>query len=150
MNFFTIFAHGESFDVDAFLSKTSLTFDHIWHRGDLRDHPFVKSKHPTSGVEIVLGDGLTIPFLKQERIAIDYIKDNKEDLKYIGMFPGVKTFILGLQYRLEIAENINGFCMGPSEILMQLALEIGFYPNYYVTIDRNESSVKKRIRRLKS
>lgn len=151
MNHFTIFAHGESFDVDSFLSETSLVMNHVWRRNDRRRHPFVDSKYLTSGIEIELGDGFIIPFLEQERIAIKYIKANKNELRIIGTFPGVNTFILGLQYILKVDSNIVGFSMGPSAELMKIALEIGLIPNYYVTIDHSrELPLKKKTRILEN
>jgi hypothetical protein len=41
----------------------------------------MESKHETSGVEIVLGDGRVIPLREQERIAIEYLSSHREDLR---------------------------------------------------------------------
>jgi hypothetical protein len=136
MNEFRLFAHGETFDVDAFLASTTLRPDHVWRRGDLRPCSCVESRHPTSGVEFVLGDGLKVPFLQQEGIAIAYLKAHRDELRALGRFPGADTFILGLQYHMELKENVIGFSLGPSATLMRYCLEIGVRPVYYVALDR--------------
>jgi len=136
MNEFRLFAHGEAFDVDAFLSSTALRPDYVWRRGDQRRYACVESRHPTSGVEFVLGDGLTVPYLKQEGIAVTYLKAHRDELRALGQFPGVDTFILGLQYRTSFESNVIGFCLGPSAQLMWHCLDVGCEPTYYVTLDR--------------
>jgi hypothetical protein len=47
---FHIFAHSETFDVDAFLATSTLRLDYIWPR----------APRETSGIEIFLGDGREI------------------------------------------------------------------------------------------
>src|SRR5262249_49464062 len=125
MNEFHLFAHGEAFDVDAFLQASTLRPDYVWRRGDQRRYACVESRHETSGVEFVLGNGLVVPFPEQEQIAIAYLKAHRDELRALAQFPGVETFILGLQYVCELDESIVGFCMGPSAILMWHALDIG-------------------------
>ena len=97
MNNFTLFAHGDEFDVDAFLASTTLRPDYVWWRGDQRRYACVESKHPTSGIEFVLGDGRTLPLSEQERIAIAYLKEHRDQLRALAQFPGAACFILGIQ-----------------------------------------------------
>jgi hypothetical protein len=137
MNEFRLFAHGETFDVDAFLAATKLRPDHVWRRGDQRRYyTCIDSPHPTSGVEFVLGDGMTVPFLEQEGIAIEYLKAHREELRALAQFPGAETFILGLQYHTGLEDGVVAFSMGPSPLLMWHALDVGVRLNYYVTLDR--------------
>lgn len=136
MNAFGLFAHGEAFDVDAFLASTTLRPDYVWRRGDQRRYSCVESRHPTSGIEIVLGDGLTVPFLEQEGIAVAYLKAHRDELRALARFPGMERFVLGLQYYTELKGNVIGFCLGPSAWLMWHCLDIGVEPTYYVTLDR--------------
>jgi hypothetical protein len=138
MNDFRLFAHGDLFDVDAFLASTTLRPDYVWRRGDQRRYSCVESKHPTSGVELLLGDGRVVPFSEQEEIAIDYLKAHRDELRALASFPGVETFILALHYRIEIDVGTTGFCLGPSALLMWHALDIGIRPNYYVWIERRD------------
>jgi hypothetical protein len=131
MNEFRLFAHGVDFDPESFLASTSLQFDGVWHKGESgHDHP------KSSGVFKVLGDGLTVPVWEQERIAIDFLSANRAALKALAQHPQVTTFILGLQYYIELDGNTVGFCMGPSAGFMRLCLDIGISPTYYVTLDR--------------
>lgn len=136
MNEFRLFAHGKAFDVDAFLKLTSLRPDYVWRREDQRRYSCVESRHTTSGVEFVLGDGLTVPFLEQERIAVAYLEAHRDELRALAQFPGADTFILGLQYRMALESNVIGFCLGPSAQLMWHCLDVGCEPTYYVILDR--------------
>lgn len=136
MNEFRLFAHGETFDVDALLTTTKLKPDYVWRRGDQRRRACIESRHETSGIEFVLGDGLNTPFLEQERIAIAYLETNRDDLRSIADTPGADTFILGLQYWTEFRDNVIGFSVGPSPKLMWWCLAIGVRPVYYAYIRR--------------
>jgi hypothetical protein len=130
MNHFELFAHGVLFDPREYLASTKIIFDRVWNKGeDGYGHP------KSSGVAKVLGDGISLTVFEQERIAIEYLIDNYQELKALSKFPGVTTFVLGLQYHVEVDEGLMGFCMGPSHRLMKCALEIGIDPTYYVTLD---------------
>src|SRR5262245_24986143 len=85
MNDFHVIAHGEEFDVDAFLATTTLRPSFVW-RGDLRSACF-ESRHETSGIELSLGDGLSIPLCEQEKIAIAYLQEHRVELVALGEFP---------------------------------------------------------------
>ena len=136
MNEFRLFAHGEAFDVDAFLASTTLRPDYVWRRGGRRRYSCIESRYPTSGVEIRLGDGLTIPLPDQEAMAIAYLKAHRDELSALARVPGADTFILGLQYRTAFESNVIGFTLAPSAQLMQHCLDVGCVPVYYVTLDR--------------
>ncbi len=134
MNEFRVFAHGETFDVDAFLASTTLRPDYVWRRGDRRR--YCGGQYPTSGVEFVLGDGLTVPLSDQEDIAIAYLKAHHDELRALAQFPGVETFILRLQYHWKLEEGVVGFALGPTAERMWHALDTGVWPVYFVTLDR--------------
>ena len=133
-NQFILFAHGEDFDADAFLKATSLTFEKVWRRGEAK-HPGWDVLHETSGVEKVLGDGRLIHLPEQERIACEFLRANRDSLRDLASWPGAKHRVLGLQRHVELNPGIGGFCMGPPSSLMAAALDVGFSPTYYVTID---------------
>ena len=120
---FHIFALGESFDVDAFLAQSPLRPDFVWRK---------MGNGPTNGLEILLGDGETTKLREQEKIAIDYMMEHREDLRFLASFSGVEALNLGLVYR--VGPNDLGFCLGPSRALMISALDSGVRPNYYGTI----------------
>jgi hypothetical protein len=137
MNHFELFAHGVSFDPKEYLASTKLVFDKVWYKGEEgHDHP------KSSGVGKSLGNGPSLPIFEQERIAIEYLVKNNHELKSLANFPGVTTFILGLQYHIELDESTIGFCMGPSHKLMKCALDLGIDPTYYVTIDHQCEHIK--------
>ena len=138
MNEFRIFAHGDDFDVDRYLSTATLKPDYVWRRGDQRRYACVKSEHETSGVEFTLGDGWKVPLQDQEDIALAYLQAHREELRALAKFPGVDTFIVGLQYVCKLDGGILGFVVGPSSQLMWHALNAGVRPNYYVSFDRTK------------
>ena len=120
---FHIIAHGDKFDVDAFIATSSLRPNYVWRRGP----------SGSSGIELFLGDGRQIGLFEQEEIAVTYLNAHKEELKALARFPGVATFILGLVWICAPEQFL--FAVGPSAELMQLALDIGIFPLYYCTVD---------------
>ena len=126
-----IFAVGTSFDVDAFLAQSPLRPDFVWRK---------MGNGPTNGLELLLGDGKTTKLREQEKIAIDYMKEHREDLRFLANFPGVEALNLGLVYR--VTPNTLGVCLGPSHALMFHALDTGVSPNYYVTIPGRENEIQ--------
>ena len=120
---FHIFALGETFDVDAFLAQSSLHPDFVWRR---------LGNGPTNGWEILLGDSDKATLREQEAIAVNYLREHRDELRALASFPGVEALNLGLVYR--VGPNQLGFCLGPSRALMISALDSGVRPNYYGTI----------------
>src|SRR6266700_7321800 len=99
-----IIAHGERFDIDAFLGKSTLRPDFVWRR----EAPV------TSGVEFFLGDGRAIGLRDQENLAIMYLKAHRDELRAIAKFPGVDAFILGLVYIATLDGSATGMAgLGP-------------------------------------
>ena len=133
MNEFRVFAHGQSFNPDEYLKTAPIEFDGVWHKGEEgRDHP------KSSGVYKVLGDGQKLTILQQQEIATKFLKDNRDALRALAQHPEITTFVLGLQYHIELDESIIGFCMSPSNLLMNHALDIGIRITFYVTLDRKQ------------
>ena len=118
-----IFAHGESFDVDAYLAGSTLHPDYVWRR----------EPPDTSGIEILLGDGRTMPPPAQEELAMTYIASHREELRKLQCFPGVEYLILGLVRICPI--DATGVGVTPCVELLQQADELGIVSTYYVTID---------------
>jgi hypothetical protein len=87
---------------------------------------------PSNGLELLLGDGKTIRPREQEKIAIDYMKEHREDLRFLASFPGVEALNLGLVYR--VTPDALGVCLGFSRALMFHALDTGVSPSDYVTM----------------
>lgn len=125
---FEIFAQGSSFNVDAYLELAPFDFDKVWRRSE--------GGRPASGVGKVLGNGAEIPLSEQQRIAGEFMSANRDSLRKLASFPGVETFILGLQFNFEVKDGIKGFCLAPSAALMREALEVGISPTFYVVLHR--------------
>jgi len=121
-----IIAHGERFDVDAFLRESTLRPDFVWRR----EAPV------TSGIDFFLGDGRAIGPRDQESMAITYLKAHRDELRAIAEFPGVDAFILGLAYIAKLEDHIFGAALHWSRELMLAALDTGITPVHYVTYDR--------------
>jgi Domain of unknown function (DUF4279) len=129
-----IIAHGERFDVDVFLTKSTLRPDFVWRR----EAPL------TSGVEFFLGDGRAIRLRDQEHMAITYLKAHRDELRAIAEFPGVDAFILGLVYIAKLDGSVSGVALDCSRELMLPALDIGITPIHYVTYDRPSNPEDER------
>jgi hypothetical protein len=134
MNDFHVIAHGEAFDVDAFLATTTLRPDYVGRRGDQRRSACFES--PTSGIEFDLGDGLSISLWEQERIAIAWLQEYRDELRALGHFPGARVFILSLQYAFKLDPGTIGFWVDPCPPLMRHCLDIGIDLTYHVRLDR--------------
>ena len=81
-------------------------------------------------------------------MAIEYLSTNQEALKELANYSGVTSFILGLQYQIDLDESVVGFCMGPSKQLMKYALDIGITLTFFVSLERfemreDESGIEK-------
>ena len=126
MNFFKLFAHGTDFDVDAYAQIDPIGFDRVWHTG--------KQHYKTNGIEKSLGDGSQLNIFDQDRIATEFLEQHENELAELSKYPGVDTFILGLQYRTDLAPNLRGFCMSLSARLMYFALRTGVDPTFYVDL----------------
>jgi hypothetical protein len=126
-----IFALGEYFDVDAFLTQSPLRPDFVWRK---------MGNGPTNGLEFLLSDGTTIKLSEQEKIAIDYMKEHREDLRFLASFSGVEALNLGLVF--QVNQDVLGVCLGPSRALMFHALDTGVSPNYYVTMQGRGSEIE--------
>jgi hypothetical protein len=135
---FRLFAHGESFDVDAFLAMTTLHAKHVWRRGEqcVNGPP-----RTTSGITIVLHDGQPLSLPAQEEVAVEYLRAHRDQLRALTEFPGVEVFVLGLQYDIELDASLVGFHITPSPQLMWHALDVGVEVTYYVMLDRHKDSM---------
>jgi hypothetical protein len=93
-NHFEVFAHGEAFDPDAYLSTAPLKFDGVWRKGEsnVPNHP------KSSGVFKTLGDGLTLPLFEQ---AIDKIDPGLSPDARAAALKGIDDAVYGLMMVLD-------------------------------------------------
>lgn len=119
-----IIAHGERFDVDAFLADSPLRPDFVWRR-----------QRKSSGVEFFLGDGRTIRLRDQEEMATKYLREHRNELRAVREFPGVEAFVLGLVYIAKLNEGVHGVALDWAPELMLAAIDIGIRPVHYITYD---------------
>ena len=134
MSGFRIFAHGCDFDAGSFLATTALAFDGWWHKGEYgNDCP------ASNGVFKILGDGKKLNLPEQDRLAVEFLLNNRKELESLARYPGVTTFILGLQYEVELLGDCLGLCVDFSPLLMKHCLEIGLVPACYINVERQRA-----------
>ena len=131
---FHLFALGESFDVDAFLASSTLTPSYVW-RG--------LGNGPTNGFDLLLGDAATLKLSEQEEIAINYLRDHRDELRALAQSPGLEVLNLGLQY--FPSGSATGLVVGPSRRLMYHCLDVGARPNYYISFHRLTVQRRRKV-----
>jgi hypothetical protein len=138
MNHFEILAHGESLDVDALLRSISLHPVEVWRRRDEKLAGPHRRRMATSGISVRLSHDEELAFEEQDRIAIEYLEQNRAALTALGRFPGVKYFFLGLAFGIEVDASIVGTCVSISPRLMRIAGEIGMEVTIYIDLERKD------------
>lgn len=89
-------AGGATFDVDDFLSKSSLVADSLWRKGERR---FPRSRsseeiNETSGVRVVASEADFSDLSQQIEDVIAFIRKNQEPVRALASFPGVEGAVL--------------------------------------------------------
>lgn len=103
--------------------------------------------NPKFGVLFInLGDGLSIPIKSQQRIAVEYLKKNRNQLIRLKSFYGVERVTLGLQHKIDLKKGMVGFCVNTSPKLMRQVLEAGISLNHYFFIDRTHENIPGRVK----
>lgn len=133
MNQFKIIAHGENFDVDAFLAGVSLSPSKLWHKGDVL---YGHKERDTSGFEIALGDGETLDNWSQQKIASEFIMANFQDLKSCGNCHGMQHYKLFIQEQVEITPDVCGIFTRLAPELLKLTILVKMEAVTYVQLVR--------------
>ena len=84
-----LIASGRDFDVDAFLSTTTLACDRVFRRGERATEFF-------SGFTATLGDASELSYDQQVRAAVEFITKHREQLTHLMKWPGVANVEIGL------------------------------------------------------
>src|SRR5580765_8233917 len=98
MNLFEFRALGGSFDPNAYVATSLLTFDRVSIKNPSRNHHL-------SGVFKYLGDGQKLWLSQQEELAIGFLTINRDAIGSLARFPGVERLAICLQVNLEIRES---------------------------------------------
>ena len=137
LNQFKILAHGKEFEVDQFLSSSSLSPTHVWHKG----HTTSERPEPiTSGFDIILGDGNSLDFDVQQQIAAQYVQSNLRALKACAEFPGVENFMIIIHQRKQIRFGTTGFWSCLSKHLLYLTNRVKMDAVTYVGLQWLDST----------
>jgi len=73
-----------------------------------------------SGIEIVLGDGLSVPFNEQQSRAADYLKAHGSEFRKLRQTPGLEDIDLYLEFTTEfVTLNTTGFGYSLNRRLMR-------------------------------
>ena len=135
---FGFYAYGKALEVDAAVAAVSLAPTSITRDGER------KGPHPTHGayvgssVHYSLGDGREISFLEQQRVAVAFMQEHREQLRTLSTFPGVERASLGLHYRRRVETNVVLFSIELSASLMWHLLDCGCTLSEFVELERVE------------
>lgn len=124
MNEFRLYAVGEFFDVDRYLSQYSINYNCIWRKGE--------GSYTNSGFAKYLGNEFKLDICEQETIAIRYIRQNQDALKAAVEWKNVEAVILGISPEIQIGSNTVSVCLSFSPTLVTLAGKIGLKLAFYV------------------
>jgi hypothetical protein len=133
MSCFELFAHGKSFDPDAYLASAPGLFNEKWYKGE-----YGSNCPATCGVRRRLGDGSVLDISEQERIAVEFLEAHRDALKELAIYPGIECFVLGLEIRTDIDRSTSAMSIGISPWLMWHTLDIGIKPVFYFLFNYRE------------
>jgi hypothetical protein len=119
-------ASGPDFDVDAFVSGTSLSCDPIWRRGEPRP---LAGPRKTSGFTAVVSEAAE--FNAQVAGAIAFLQDHGPEIARLVAHPGVESVCLdfSVMWRANMAAQFSHL---PAELValagnLGLSLEVSHY-----------------------
>lgn len=127
---------GKEFKVDEAVAAASLIPTSITRDGER------KGPHPRHGTYVgswlhySLGEGREVPFDEQQRIAIAFMRQHREQLRTLSTWPGVDRASLGLHYRRRVESNVVMFSLELSASFMRHLLDCGFGVSEYVELER--------------
>lgn len=128
-------AHGEGFDVTAFLSDSPLRPDEVYNKGDaLEAGQDNGATRTASGFSLVLSRA-GFDLEAQVREAIAFLDEYEDELRRLGSFPGVDAMSIdfGIAWR-EAAAQADVF---PSDLLWRAgALDIWLAVTHYPVVDQ--------------
>jgi hypothetical protein len=132
MKQFYILAHGHSFDVERFLAPSTLVPSLRWQVGQ-RSHGMLRAN--TAGFIIYLAEE-TIDFQAQQAIALEFIRENEQQLQRCSKFPGMDYFLLSLHFILPLTNATFGFATNTNLDLLAACVGVGLNPSVFVQFDR--------------
>lgn len=132
MKQFYILAHGHSFDVERFLATSTLVPSLKWQVGQ-RSHGMLRAN--TAGFIIYLADE-TIDYQAQQAIALNFIRENEQQLQSCKTFPGMDYFLLSLHFILPLTDAMYGFATNTNLDLLTACVGVGLNPSVFVQFDR--------------
>ena len=135
---FRLCAGGVAFDVDAFLAASTLKPDHVVHQGEQRSLAATGVVYDISGFEIVLGDGLSVPFREQQSLAADYLEAHGGEFRKLRQAPGLEDIDLYLEFTTEfVTLNTTGFGYSLNRRLMNQCVAAGVCLHVSVSLIRS-------------
>lgn len=89
----------------------------------------------TDGFIIYLAEE-TIGYQAQQAFAVEFIRENEEQLQRCCKFPGVDYFLLSLHFVLPITDATFGFATNTNLDLLTACVAVGLNPSVFVQFDR--------------
>jgi len=101
-------AHGVEFDVDQFLTTSSLEACAVWHRGE--ENRFLPKTrgpvNPDSGLNVEVSDGPWSDRAVQLDEVQTFLRANATEIQRLRAWPGVEEVVLDIPVELRIGEKI--------------------------------------------
>lgn len=123
--------HGENLEIDSLLVEISIEPSNVWHKGEprLKSKPDGrKTEH--SGATFIASDAEMWEYDNQVEDAIEFLKENEEDIKTIVAFKGVEC--VRLDFGINLTESfVNSDYLPPPLLAMAGNLNIGIELSHY-------------------
>ncbi len=89
----------------------------------------------TAGFIIYLADE-TMDYQVQQAIALNFIRENEQQLQSCKTFPGMDYFLLSLHFILPLTDAMYGFATNTNLDLLTACVGVGLNPSVFVQFDR--------------
>ena len=124
-------AGGSRFDVDTFVSASTIEWHDVWHVGKVEALPWPRSpkEHQTSGLQIRVGDG--DEFTSLLRDASEFMRKNRGELLRLASAPGVDQVKLDFGLTWDSNAAVRSITL-PAELVVlagevHCAIEVCYY-----------------------
>lgn len=126
-------AGGELFDVDLYLSSSTLTACAIFHKGEPQSSlPGVKVRlSEKSGINVDVSDKDFADLDGQITDAMAFLRSNLAELQRLAVFPGVDGVLI--DFAVEAKDTFTQSYIFPAELLklagdLGISIEVSLYP----------------------
>ena len=136
-------AGGDSFDVNVFITKSSLAIDSMWRKGEKRCPNSSNSEiNQSSGVRVVASEAEFSQLGEQIEETISFLSQNLEQVKYLTSFPGLESAVL--DFGAEIyPPGWSSFTFPPELLALAGQAGVSLCLSVYPTDDEEDSDAQQ-------